>query len=274
MFKFLTDEEICSRFLAPDINTRLASISDTADTSYIFEVDLEYPSTLHNSHNDYPLAVETLDISGDMLSPLQQENFPIELQQIKLTPNLGDKSKYLVQYRNLKLYTELGLRVSKVRRVLQFHQSPWLQSYIYFNTKQRALAATAFGKDFYKLMNNAVFGKTQENLPKRVNIELVTNARLLKKRIAIPAFTRGNIIIEDLFVVQSRVTTLKLNRPIYVGFCVLELHMHDFHYNHMKVRYPEEDQLKLLFTDPDTLAYTIKWELVITRSGNSSTFLN
>ena len=57
-FKFLTDEEVRSRFPACDINTHLASISDTADTGYILKVDLEYASTLHNSHNEYPLAVE------------------------------------------------------------------------------------------------------------------------------------------------------------------------------------------------------------------------
>ena len=104
--------------------------------------------------------------------------------------------------------------------MLQFQQSPWLRPYIDFNTQQRALATNTFGKDFYKLMNDSVFGKMHENLRKRVNIELVTNAKRLKKRVARPAFTRGNIITEDLVVIQSRVTTLKLNRPIYVGFCV------------------------------------------------------
>ena len=112
-------------------------------------------------------------------------------------------------------------------------------------------------------MNNSVFGKTQENLHKRVNIELITNAKLLRKRVARPAFSRGDIITEDLAIIKSRVTTLKLNRPIYVGFCVLELsklHMYEFHYNHMKAKYPQEGQLKLLFTDTDSLAYAIKTE--------------
>ena len=77
-FKFLSDEEVRSQFPSCDINTQLASISDTADTGYILEVDLEYLSTLHDSHNDYPLAVESLEISGDMLSALQQEKFPVE----------------------------------------------------------------------------------------------------------------------------------------------------------------------------------------------------
>ena len=117
-FKFLTDEEVRSRFSACDINTHLASISDTADTGYILEVDLEYPSTLHDSHNDHPLAVESLEISRDMLSPLQQVKFPVEPPQVKLTPKLRDKSKYVLHYRNLKLYTQLGIVVPKVHRVL------------------------------------------------------------------------------------------------------------------------------------------------------------
>ena len=190
-----------------------------------------------------------------MLSSLQQEKFPVEPPQVKLTPNLSDKSKYVVHYRNLKLYTQLGMAVTRIHRVFQFQQTPWLRTYIDFNTKQRSLATTVFGKDFYKLMNNSVFGKTQENLHQRVNVELITNAKLLKKRVARPAFSRGDIITEDLAIIQSRVTTLMLNRPIYVGFCVLELsklHMYEFHYNHMKVEYRQEGQLKLLFTDTDS----------------------
>ena len=94
-------------------------------------------------------------------------------------------------------------------------------------------------------------------------MELITNAKLLKKRVARPAFSRGDIITEDLDIIQSRVITLKLNRRIYVGFCVLELsklRVYDFHYNHRKVKYPQEGQLKLLFTDTDSLAYAIKTE--------------
>ena len=273
-FKFLTGEEV---FPACDINTHLASISDTADTGYILEVDLEYPTTLHDSHNDYPLAVESLEISRAMLSPLQQKKFPVEPPQVKLTPNLDDKSKYVVHYRNLKLYTQLGMVVSRVHRVLQFQQTPWLKTYIDFNTMQRSLATTVFGKDFYKLMDNSVFGKTQENLRKRVNIELITNAKLLKKRVVRPAFNRGDVITEDLAIIQRRVSTLKLNRPIYVGFCVLELsklHMYKFHYNHMKVKYPQEGQLKLLFTDTDSLAYAIKAEDICADMLNDSHLLD
>ena len=113
------------------------------------------------------------------------------------------------------------------------------------------------------LMNNNVFGKTQENLKKRVNVDLVTGAAVLSKRIAKPSFCRGIPITDCLTVVHCKVQTITLNRPIYVGFTVLEqskLHMYYFHYNLMKVKYPHADQRRLLFTDTDSLAYAVQTE--------------
>ena len=132
--------------------------------------------------------------------------------------------------------------------MLTFKQSPWLKAYRDFSTRQRSLAG-----DFI-LMNNSVFGKTQEILRNRVHVELITDARILRKRVAKPSFYRGNPITDCLTVVQYNVVTLTLNRPIYVDFSGLELsklHMYDFHYNHICVKYPRANQLRLLFTDTD-----------------------
>ena len=151
--------------------------------------------------------------------------------------------------------------VTKVHRVLTFKQSPWLTTYIDFNTRQRSLTGNNFLKDFFKLMNNSVLGKTQIKLKNRVHVELVTDARLLRKRIVRPTFCSGNPITDCLTVIHSKVATLLLNRPIYVGFTVLDLsklHMYDFHYNHIKVKYPRANQLRLLFTDTDGLAYAVQ----------------
>ena len=197
----------------------LGKLSDDAEDGYIFEVGLSYPHHLHDSHDDYPLAPESLEIGRDMYSPAQRAVFPDTAAQRKLTHNLRDKVKYVVQYRNLKLYLHLVLGDTNIHRMLTFKQLSWLKTSTDFNTRQRSLAGSSFLKDLFKLMNNSVFGKTQENLRKRVNVELITDAGILRK----PNFCRGNPIIDCLTVVLCNVEILTLNRLIYVGFSVLEL---------------------------------------------------
>ena len=148
------------------------------------------------------------------------------------------------------------MRLTKIHRVLVFQQSPWLKTYIDFNTDKRKHAANDFEKDFYKLMNNSVFGKTVENLMKRVNVKLVNNKTKLSKLIASPSFDYFRIFSEDLAAVNMKKTKLYLNRPIYVGFSILDLSkvlMYQFHYEYMKPKYG--CNAKLLFTDTDSLCF-------------------
>ena len=130
-----------------------------ADHGFILEVDLAYPPALHADHNDYPLAPEKLTITKDQMSPYQQkliDELGVSISCEKLVPNLMDKSRYVLHYRNLQLYLSLGMKITKVHKVLQFNQSPWMQPYIMKNTQLRTTATNDFEKDFYKLMNNAV----------------------------------------------------------------------------------------------------------------------
>ena len=98
----------------------------------------------------------------------------------KLVPNLGNKSKYVVHYKNLSLYLSLGIKLTKVHRVLKFKQSDWLKKYIDFNTDKKNIA-NSFQKYLFKLMINNVYGKAIENLRKTVNVRLVDNAKDFKK---------------------------------------------------------------------------------------------
>ena len=164
-----------------------------------------------------------------------------------------------MHYRNLQLYLLLGLRLKKVHRVLELNQSPWLRQYIDFNTQKRAGAKNAFEKDFFKLMNNSVYGKTCENLRKRVDVRLVTDKSKLSKLASKPTYVNSKIFTEDLVAVHKIKETLKLDRPAYVGMCILDLSktlMYDFHYNYIKKRY--NNKAKLLFTDTDSLCYEIE----------------
>ena len=132
-----------------------------------------------------------------MLSPYRRE-IANELNisrnpPAKLVPNLQDKSNYVVHYRNLKLYLSLGMKLKKVHRVLIFKQSKWLNTYVELNTEKRKQAPNDFEKDFFKLMNNSVFGKTMENLRKRVNVKLVNNPKKLVKLTASHSFNAFRI---------------------------------------------------------------------------------
>ena len=126
------------------------------------------PNELHELHNDYPLAPEKLAAPSDMLSKHCKniaDKYEIKVGYVtKLIPNFGNKTNYVVHYRNLQLYFPLGMKLTKIHKVLKFKQSDWMKKYIDFNTEKRMNAANDFEKDFFKLMINSVRGKTMENL--------------------------------------------------------------------------------------------------------------
>ena len=185
----------------------LAKYMDDSKKGLIMEVDLEYPEELHDLHNDYPLAPEKVKVTKDMLSEYCQniaEKYSITTGLVsKLIPTLGKKEKYVLHYRNLQLYIDLGLKVTKVHRVLKFNQSPWLKQYIDFNTEKRKNAKNAFEKDFFKLMNNSVFGKTMENIRKRVDVRLVTNEKKLSKLTSKPTYVSSKALVKRLMIVDD-----------------------------------------------------------------------
>ena len=179
----------------------------------------------------------------------------------KLIPNLNNKLNYVVHETNLGLYQELGLEVLKIHRVLEFDQSDWLKPFIDFNTEKRKLATSTFESDFFKLFNNATFGKTMENLRKRINVKLVSDKHKMKKLIAKPEFHSFKIFTENLAGIHLKKTSITLNKPIYLGFCILDISkalMYDFHYNVMKKKYGSKIQLCL--TDTDSFLYDIETE--------------
>ena len=220
-------------------------LKDWKNGSCILEVDLEYPEHLHDEHNDYPLAPERL-----MINKVE-----------KLIPNLNNKTKYIVHYENLKLYESLGLKITKIHRGLKFEESAWLKKYIDLNTNLRSKAKNDFEKDFFKLMNNSVFGKTMENIRTRVDIRLVNSEKKARKLSSKPNYDHCTIFDKNLIAIHMKKTKLKFNKPVYLGMCILDLSktlMYDFHYHYVKNKYA--DSAKLLFTDTDSLAYEIETE--------------
>ena len=225
--------------------TSVLKLLEKKDTNqgFIFEVDLDYPSSLWKSHNDYPLAPERIKID----------------KTEKLICSFLPKKNYVLHYKNLKQYLEEGMILKKVHRGLKFVQSPWMEPYIRKNTDLRKEAKNAFEKDFFKLMNNSVFGKTIENIRKRQSVEIMDDRKKALKLTSKPNFDRVTIFDEHLVAVHMKKTEVYFNKPIYVGQAILDLSktlMFDFHYNYIRKKY--DNKAELLFTDTDSLMYLVQ----------------
>ena len=126
---------------------------------YLLEVDVEFLKELHENHNELPFLAERMKIGRGQ----------------KLVPNLKDKKEYVVQIKALNQALKQGLKLKKVHRVIEFRQSKWMKAYIMLNTRLRKDAKNEFEKDFFKLMNNSVFGKTMENIRSHKDMKFLTS---------------------------------------------------------------------------------------------------
>ncbi|GET55431.1 uncharacterized protein LOC111108966 [Rhizophagus irregularis DAOM 181602=DAOM 197198] len=180
-------------------------VKEENELSNIQRVPSSPPFTTHR----LPLAPEQMKVKKEWLSKKQQEIIAHSGQRYtptdKLIPNLFDKNEYVVHYRNLQYYVSQSLVIKKVYEAIKFEQAPWMKPYIEFNPAERAKAKNDFEKDFYKLMNNSVFGKTMENLRKRVHVSVVqpqTHPKKYKKLTSDLAFKGRKIFSENLVAIH------------------------------------------------------------------------
>ena len=204
-----------------DVNpNEISELATRTDKGYILEVDVSYPKELHNSHNDLPFMCERMEING------------VE----KLVPNLRDKKNYIIHIQALKYAQQHGLRLDRIHQVIEFDQSPWLKTYIDFNTQLRMAATIDFEKDFFKLMNNSVFGKMMENIRKHRNIGLVTTEDKYLHMVMKPNFKSGVLFGENLMGCEMGKIKVVMNKPVYLDQAILDLSkivMYEFHYDYM-----------------------------------------
>ena len=214
-----------------------------SDKGYILEVDVDYPSKLHKFHSDMPFLPESVKIDKTQ----------------KLVCNLRDKKKYVVHISILKQTLNHGLKLKKVHRVIEFNQKAWLKKYIDMNIELRKKGSNNFEKDYFKLMNNAVFGKTMENVRKHRDIKLVRTDLKRNKLVSEPNYHTMKPISENLSIIEMKKVKVKMNKLIYLGLSILEISkiiMYEFWYDYMKKKYG--DMVKLCYMDTDSLIMNIK----------------
>ena len=216
------------------------------DHGYLLEVDVLYPRKLHDYHNDLPFMCAKIKING------------VE----KLVPNLYYKQNYVIHIKALKQAINHGLVLEKIHRAIEFKQSAWMQEYIDFNTKLRTAAKNDFEKNFYKLMNNSVFGKSMENICKHRNIKLVNDEEEYLRNVMRSIFKSGTLLRADLMGCEMGEIKVVMSKPVYLGQAILDLSktiMYEFHYNYKKQKYSDEE-LTLCYMDTDSLINSTKTE--------------
>ena len=252
----------------------ILSLNEEGEWGYTLEVDLGYPQHLHHSTADFPLAPESGDITENMFSSFMSSFHKIlnPTQTYKSSRKLlltqYNKEHYVLHFAVLKFYLSMGLTLDKVHRVIKYKQKSWLKEYINFNSQQRAMSSNSFDKDFYKLKNNALFGKTMEDVRKYINYKLVTDEDKFNKLARSPLFHDRDIITNDIVGVHMLNTKVTLDKPVFVGQAVLDyskLEMYNLFYKVLP-QCPLIKKLQLVGGDTDSFFLTIATDTHITLS--------
>ena len=251
---------------------KIMKLDDKGEKGYLFAVDLHLPDNKHDYFNNYPLCPENISIKKNELNKWQQKNY-CESKINKLCLTFHDKINYVVNYRYLKLALSLGYELLNVRKVLEYSQSNFLEKYILKNTELRTKAVNDFEKDFYKLMNNSVYGKTMENVRNRINFRLISTE---EEALRVKNLKRFNIFNDNLVGLHIVKKEIKLDKPIYLGQNILDeskILMSAFHFNFM-LKHIERENIDLLFTDTDSLCYHIRKQDIFKIIGDNNEYFD
>ena len=180
---------------------------ENGNIGYFLEVDIDYPKELFNLHKDFPFLPESKKVNK------------VE----KLICDIEDKKKYVIHIRALKQALNNGLRLKKVHRIIQFKQKAWLKVYIDMNTELRKNAKNEFEKNFFKLMNNSVFGKTMKNVRNHRNIKLVTSNKRRERLVSEPNYHSCKNFSDHLMAIVMKKTRVKMNKSLYLGMSILDI---------------------------------------------------
>ena len=235
----------------------IKNYDEDSNVGYFIKADIQYSKELHNQHSDLPFLPERMKVN----------------KYKKLVCNFYDKKDYVDHIRSLKQALNHGLKIKKIHRVMIFNQTAWLKKYININTELRKNTENDFERDHYKLMNNAAYGKTMENVRKHKIIKLVNNGAKRNKLASEPNYHTAKWFSESLLAIERKKASVKMNKPLYLGLAILSLSkikMYEYWYDEMKLNYGDrirlcyyKDIAKDIEKKYDTSHYTVERPLPI-----------
>ena len=204
----------------------IKNYNENSDKGYILKVDVEFRKNLHKLHSDLPFLSERMKIN----------------KCSKFTCTMQNQENYVIHIRALKQALNNGLILKKVHRVIKFNQEGWLKPYINVDTRLRKEGKNDFEKDFFKLMNNSVFGKTMENVKNQRDIKIVTTNKQRNKFVLEPNYHSTKYTSRYLLIMELKKVEVKMNKPVYLGQAILDISkilMYEFWYHYNKSKYED-----------------------------------
>lgn len=252
-------------WLQPEIASSIdwKNIDTELSIGYILEVDLIYPKNLHLKHDNFPLAPENIRINFENLSPYAKRSL-VECgnsnvySDVKLSATFHDRLNYVLHFKNLKLYLNLGMKLKRIHRVLSFKQENFIAPFIERCTLNRQASKTKFEQDQFKKVANSTYGKTIQNVRNYLIVKLHVKPKSLLKAVANPTFKSFSILDENLVQTNHFTPVILHDKPIFIGFTILELSkefMYDFYYNKMVKNI--QSKIDLGFSDTDSFLFKV-----------------
>ena len=223
----------------------IKNYDENSNKGYFLEVDIDYPKELFNLHKDLPFLPERKKVEK------------VE----KLIFSIENKGKYVIHIKSLKQVLYHGLKLKKLHRVIQLKQKAWLKVYIDMNTELRENVKNEFEKNFFKLMNNCVFGKAMENVRNHRDIKLVTSDKRRKRLVSEPNYHSHKKFSDHLMAIEMKKTRVKMTKPLYLGMSILDISkilIYEFWLDYINAKYG--DKAKLCYTDTVSFSINIKTE--------------
>jgi hypothetical protein len=244
----------------------LSTMEQNPGIGYLLEVDLEVPVEYHDYLSDYPPAPENIKVTEDLMSAQQQRMQSADggARVHKLVPHLMPKYRYALHSSVLETYMKVGVQVTKVHRVIQYLRKPFMKKFIDLNIEERQKAQRAgdtFGQSLKKAMSNHAYGKTMENVRKQAQFKLVSCKneaddlhQRVRRMIASNNFVRAVPVGKKLYVCEIKKRVCLLEKPIYLGSCILDLskrHMYNCWYQVLAPHFGME-RMRMVYTDTDS----------------------
>jgi len=241
----------------------IMSLAEDSEFGFYLEVDLSYPEEMHNYFNCFPPAPVRRSVKIHELSERQRKlrkklNIKSNMKIEKLIADLHPNKNYVLHYRSLQRYLQVGLKLDKVHKILKFRQQRVFARFMEFCAEMRKNSSNKFHSDMWKLVGNSIFGKSLESVRDRVRINIVTKPKVAKLLLKKPTLKDVIVLTDTISLFVMRKTNVVLNKPIYLGISVLDFsksHMVDFYYNYLKRFYGND--VKLICTDTDSFMVNI-----------------